>query len=547
MNNDAVKTVKSGWNKKWFLIACLLFLIVTFPHAEELVSFNFDNADIRLIIKLVGELTKSNFVYDEGKIRGTVTVSCPSKISVEDTFKALESILEVKGLAMVKAGDLIKIVPKVDARQKSVETRVGKEIEGVTREDRIYTQVVRLEHADVQDVWRLIGPLVPKDGSVVVSSKTNTIVITDTSSNIYRLLKIIREVDREPPADRKKIYVYYLKNADPEELAKVLSGIRVDETARKGTTRVPRNIRQTSLESKPSVVADKPTNSLVITALPRDYEILEEVIKKLDIKRDQVLIEALIAEVSLDRISELGTELASWDEAVEGRKTIFGGTSYGMRDKMKAGELSGAVLGVMKGSQIGAIINYYKTDADFNILSAPYLVTRDNETAEILIGKNIPYVVKSRITEVDPVNPTVIKTYEYKDVGIKLRITPHINPNGFVRLDVYELIEKMTHGSSADTPTTVKREISNTVEVRGGSTVVIGGLIRDDKQKRVKKVPILGDIPIIGLFFRTKEVVVEKTSLLIFITPHVITSPEEMEKKTLEKKKEGEKLLPKKL
>ena len=527
----------------WFAFTGIILLFVSFVYAEGFVSFNFDNADIELIIKLVSELTETNFVYDEAQVKGTVTVSCPRKISVGDTYRTLESILEVKGFAMVPSGDLVKIVRKADARMKSVEIRIGKEI--VTRDDRIYTQVVRLEYADVQDVWKLIGPLVPKDGSVVVSSKTNTIVITDTSSNIYRLLKIIQEVDRECPTGQKRIYVYYLENADPEELARVLSGIRVDETSQggKAPSRVPR-LRQISMETKPTIVADRLTNSLVITALPRDYEVLEEVIRKLDIRRDQVLIEALIAEVSLDKLSDLGTELATWDEAVEGTERVFGGSNYGMRDAATLGELSGAVLGVMKGSQIGAIINYYKKDSDFNILSAPYLFTRDNEQAEILIGKNIPYVTKSRITETDISTPTVIKTYEYKDVGIRLRITPHINPKGFVRLEIYELIEKLTEGPSPDTPATIKREISNTVEVKGGSTVVIGGLIRDDERKVVRKIPLLGDIPILGLLFRKTSTVVEKTSLMIFITPHVITSPEQMEEKTLQKRREGKAILP---
>ncbi len=513
---------------------------------EELVSFNFDNADIKLIIKLVSELTETNFVFDETQVSGFVTVSCPRKISVDDTYRALESILEVKKLAMVPSGELVKIVTRADAKLKSVETRIGKDIEGVARDDRIYTQVVRLEHADVQDVWKLIGPLVPKEGSVVVSARTNTIVITDTSSNIYRLLKIIQEVDKESPAGRKRVYVYYLENADPEELAKVLSGIRVEEAGEKKSGRVPTRGGIT-LEGKPIILADRPTNSLVITALPRDYAILEEVIRKLDIKRDQVLIEALIAEVSLDKLVELGTELASWDEPVEGSDRAFGGTSYGLREAFETGQLSGGVIGVMRGSQIGAIINYYKKDADFNILSAPYLFTRDNEEAEILIGENVPFVTQSRITETDTDTPTVIKTYEYKDVGITLRITPHINPKGFVRLEIYELIEKLAEGPSADTPTTVKREIRNNVEVKNGSTVVIGGLIRDDKERVVHKIPILGDIPVIGLLFRSSRDVIQKTSLLILITPHVITTPEEMEEITREKRKEGEAILPDKL
>lgn len=531
-----------------YLIAGMLLLLVSLARAEERVSFSFESADIRVIIKVVSELTRTAFVYDETQIVGTVTVTCPKKIAVADTYRTLESILEVKGFAMVPSGDLVKIVPRADARVRSVETRVGKEIEEIARDDRIYTQVIRLEHADAQDVWRVIGPLVPKDGSVVVSAKTNTIVITDASSNIYRLLKIIHEMDKEAPSRQKKIYVYYLENADPEELARVLSGIRVAETTKEGkTTRTASSAKEMALGAKPIIIAHNPTSSLVITALPRDYEILEEVIKKLDIKRHQVMIEALIAEVSLDKLYELGTELATWDEEVEGSERFFGGTEHGIREAAELGQLSGGVIGVMKGSQIGAIMSYYKKDSDFNILQAPYLITRDNEEAEILIGENVPYVSESRITETDTDTPTVIKTYEYKDVGIKLKITPHISPKGFVRLEVYELIEKLTEGTSSDTPTTVKREIQNTVEVKDGSTVVIGGLIRDDTQKVVSKIPILGDIPILGLLFRKTSTVTEKTSLLIFITPRVITSPEEMEEKTQEKTREGEVLIPGKL
>ncbi len=529
---------------------------------ENLVSFDFDNADIKMVIKSVGELTGTNFIYDESIVTGTVTVSCPQKIDINDVMRALESILEVKGYALIECPDFIKVVRKFTAKEKNVGVRVGKTAEDTESGDRVYTQVIRLEHADAEEVSKLLSGFVPKDGSIFASSETNTLIITDVSSNIYRLLKIIQEVDKEAPVGKKQVYVYFLKNADPEKLAEVLSGIRVEEMRKEKSktekekrevkkrmqaaarVRYQRAMAGLAEQEAPTIVADSATNALVITALPGDYEVLRGVIEKLDIRRSQVLIEALIAEVSLDKLVEIGMEWANWDEAEIGRESLFGGSSFGIREGAGAGALSGITLGIIKNSNIGGIINAYKKDADFNILSSPYLYTRDNEEAEILIGENIPYVTQSRVTETDAVNPTVIKTYAYKDVGITLRITPHINPDGIVRMEIYQLIEKLVSGDiSIDTPTTVKREIKNVVDVKDGSTIVIGGLIRDDKEDVAHKIPLLGDIPILGYLFRYSRQVSTKTSLLILISPHVATNFGEIEALTQKKREEGKSVI----
>jgi len=175
-----------------------------------------------------------------------------------------------------------------------------------------------------------------------------------------------------------------------------------------------------------------------------------------------------------------------------------------------------------------------------NILSTPHITTSNHQEARIVVGENVPYVMQSRVTETDPSTPTVIKTFEYKDVGISLEIIPHIGQGQLVRLEISSQFTKLidTVTSSTDTPTTAKREAQTVVSMNSGSTVVIGGLIRDDKVTTVKKIPLLGDLPLLGPLFRFQRDQLQKTNLLIFITPKILASPQDMEQATENKKRQ---------
>ena len=515
---------------------------------QRTIDLNFNNVELKLVVRALGELTGRNFVYDEAVVKGTVTVHSVDKVSVEEAYQALGSILEVKGLVAVASGDtgLIKILPAAEAKMHYTAVGIGKTLQGVPKDDHIHTQVIRLQHADAQEVWRLLAPYVPKEGSIVHSPDTNTIIITDTSANIYRLLRIIQEVDRESPAGRKRIYVYRLQNADPEEMAKVLTGIPVRGSAgAPGATKAPvRMSEAASVRQQPTIVADPASNSLVIAALPVDYEVLKEVIEQLDIVRAQVLVEALIAEVSLDRLVDIGVEWASADEPAEGKDTVVGGTNFDFRRELETGTLMGLGLGLMRGTTLAAVLAAHGRDTGFEILSSPYIITRDNEEARILVGENIGYVSQSRFTDTDVATPTVIRTWEYRDVGIEMSITPHVNPEGSVRLEMKQVIETLLEGPEPGVPTTAKRSLENTIDVMDGHTVVVGGLFKDNTVTVVSKVPFLGDLPLLGWLFRRSREVEVKTSLLIFITPHVVRSPEEMRALTEKKRQEGEEAAP---
>jgi general secretion pathway protein D len=228
---------------------------------------------------------------------------------------------------------------------------------------------------------------------------------------------------------------------------------------------------------------------------------------------------------------------------VEGSARFFGATNFGPRVDFASGTLEGLAVGLWRGTgsnlRIGTMVHALKTQTGVNILSTPHILTSNHHKASIIVGESRPFVTQSKITEGDPLTPTVVKTYEYKDVGITMEITPHISKGGLIRLEINseftKLIEDVT-SSSVDTPSTAKRQAETVVSMNSGTTVVIGGLIRDDKTTIKKKVPLVGDIPLIGGLFRFDKEQLQKTNLLIFITPHIMGNQEDMEQITEEKR-----------
>jgi general secretion pathway protein D len=202
-------------------------------------------------------------------------------------------------------------------------------------------------------------------------------------------------------------------------------------------------------------------------------------------------------------------------------------------------------LGLIKGEDISALINLSQTDTDVNILSTPSLLTNDNQEAQITVGERVPLITGTRYTEED----RPIYTFTYEDVGIILRIIPQINPKGFVTLKISQEITKVLRETlyEVKAPKLTKRETQTTVSVGDKETIVIGGLIRDDKSSTVRKVPFLGDIPLLGRLFRRETEETKKTSLLVFVTPHIITNPQEIAELTAQKKTESDKFIEKEM
>ena len=592
--------------------------------ADELIYVNFDQVDIRVMLKTVGELTGINFVVEDS-VTGTVTVMSPTKIRLGDIYSVLESVLDVKGYAAVPSGSggLVKIVPRADAVKQNLPVRIGADPSQIPQNDSLVTQIIPLSYADVREVEQIIKPLLATTLHVAVYPRTNRLLVTDTSANIRHIAEVISNID--VPGSKEEVTVIGLNHASAEVLSeqiarimdsgngapsqtgrnRTIAGIEtgrkimpdtrtnsiiavanrqdteiIEALVKKLDVERPRganNVHVVSLENASAeeaaisltaalanlritgtaeesqqvqVTADKGTNSLIITASAQDYEVIAEIIEKLDVFREQVLVEMLIVEVSEDSLREIGIDWATLDEAVEGSVRGFAATSFGPRVNFDFdnGRPEGLAVGAWKASgsdvRIGAILNALDKTSGVNILSTPHATTSNHNTATIIVGENIPYVMESRVTDTgDPITPTVIDSFEYKDVGITLEITPHISKSGLVRLEIdsefTKLIEGVT-GRSVNTPTTAKRQVQTVVSMESGSTIVIGGLIRDDKTTVEKKVPLLGDLPVLGSLFRFQRDQMQKTNLLMFITPHVARSQEDMERITEMKKKEME-------
>jgi general secretion pathway protein D len=608
---------------------------------DSLITMDFKDADLNVVIKFIGELTGKNFLVSD-QVRGKVTIISPKKITVREAYQVFVSVLEMNGFSAVPSAEAIKIIPSGIARQAGLEIHKGKEASAVKEEDKMITQIIPLEYATSDEVRTLFTPLISKDGTIISYKPTNHLIITERASNIHRLLKIVEQIDvltveesisifplefasakamaekitqlissdvrqpaqartpgpsapqrvlkvipdertnniivlankqdtqeirklianldKEAPKGKSQLHVRYLEHARAEELAKVLNSMLSSQPKASPKTQqsqAPAQVEETS------VTADKATNSLVITASPQQYLELEAVIQKLDMVRSQVLVETLIAEVSMEKALQIGIDWRLMDQPVEGSIRGFGGTDFGLISGLQKGTLTdaGLVLGVSQGFisiggtqyvNLGALLRAFQKDTDVNVLSTPHLLTMDNEKAKIIVADNVP-ILKTDLTTPLAVSSTtasniaVSRTYEYKDIGIQLEITPHISKGSMVRLEVSTEVSNITSIDSTNPGfvTTRKRQANTTVVVESGQMMVIGGLIRDDRSEETKRVPCIGNVPILGWLFKTYGGSKSKTNLLIFITPHIIRSPEDMAKATAKKKQEADENLKK--
>jgi len=591
--------------------------------ADELISVNFEQVDIRSVIKTIGDITGINFVVDDN-VSGTVTMMSPTKIRLGELYEVLESILEVRGYAAVPSENLVKIVTRADAVKRNLQVRVGSNPAEIPKSDSIITQIIPISYADAAEVSQIVQPLLADGAQMATYPRTNSIVITDTCSNIRHIATIIQKLD--VTGSQEQVTVFGLEYASAQVLSEQITRIMEKHKSASSQTLRNRNTPQIETEIKilpdlrtnslivvanaqdtemidglvtqldiqrpigtnnvhvvylkngqavdvaksltaalsnlkiagaleatqeVHVSADEGTNALIIAASAQDFEVLAEIIDKLDIFREQVFVEMLIMEISEDALRKIGIDWATIDKSVEGSARIFGATNFGPRVDFASSTLEGLAVGISRGSgtdvRIGSMLHALEKQSGINILSTPHILTSNHNKAKIIVGESRPFVVKSRITEgTDPLTPTVIQEFEYKDVGITMDITPHISQSGLIRLEIKseftKLIEDVT-SLAVDTPSTAKREAETIVSMNSGSTVVIGGLIRDDKIAVETKVPFLSDVPLIGGLFKYQKDQLQKTNLLIFITPHIMRSQEDMEQITADKKKEIESVL----
>jgi len=625
------------WNLS-VLMLCLLLLSPARAMAEEEVTFNFNNADIRSVIKFVSDFTGRNFLVDN-RVKGKVTIISPRALPAEAAYQVFLSILEVNGFAAVAGKNVTKIIPLAISKQKGIQVHFKGLPNG---DDSLITQVISLKYAQAQQLVAVLRPMVATTGNITAYAPANMLLVTDSSSNIRKVLSIIRaldvseavgiklirlkyasadklakiltgmfatgagaarpaarpglaglssagaaamikvtaynpenmlivvaptasvaaidalveKLDLPPDADAGLLQVRYLKNADAESVAKVLNEMlsgasQGSSSLTGGSTAGKKPGGKQLFTGTVRVVADPATNALLITADLNDRKALNKIIDKLDIRRLQVFIEALIIEVSTSRAQQFGIEWrALGDFTQPGRKPI-GGTTFGNQagtnintvgaNPLAAG--NGLAVGVVDGTisfggaqflNLAALVRALEADTNTNVLSTPNLLTMDNEEAEIIVGQNVPFLTGSSSTQGGVTNP--FTTIQRQDVGLTLRVTPQISEGDTVHLKIFQEISSIAPNTSgASDIITNKRSIKTVVLARDGQTIVLGGLMRDDDSEAVQQVPCLGKIPILGEAFKYTELTNKKTNLMVFLKPHVINSARDIKTITQDK------------
>jgi general secretion pathway protein D len=595
---------------------------------EVVTDFNFPDADIMDIAKALGKLTGQNFILDKD-VKGRITIISNSAITVKDAWRAFLTALDMNGFALIPSGKFIRIARQRDARDKQLRTYTGKY---APDSDALITRLFSLKFLSAEEVARNFRSFMPANSRIIPYEQTNTVIVTDTGSNIAKLAKLldildvesydagieviavkyasavelaklvdqllpgsgggagagprfpgaggrggftsrktkeggiintiiadertntlivhantkgadqvrelINKLDKKLPAalGGGKIHVIYLQFADAEQISNTLNNLAQGGGAAKapssgagGTGVNP--VQATLFEGNIKIAADKSTNSLVVTATGNDYITLQQVVNRLDIPRDQVYAESYIMEISLRKEFNFSANILNPSSGI-GSLPSSDLSSF-IANPLSA---SGAIIGFTSGGSktitaggqsvqvhtVQGLIKFLQTNTNASVLATPQILTLDNTEATFESAEKIP-VLSQTVS-----NGTVSTGTTKEDVSISLKIKPAINKmSNFVKLDIEAKLQDFSNRKLPDALANQavainSRTAKTSVVCADGDTIVLGGLVRDVANDTVAKIPVLGDIPVLGWLFRSKDTNSTKSNLLIFITPKII-------------------------
>lgn len=587
-------TMKSK-RRIFVLVALTIMAMAPGTFAQESgITLNWKDADIRIVVEAVSEATGKNFILDP-RVTGKVNLLSAEPMSQDAFYEAFLSILQVHGYIAVESGNLIKILPDATARQFpsgfGTEDAAGpddmatqviqvknvgatqlvpilrplipqyghmvahagsnmliisdraanlarmvsiiRRIDMASDED---IEVVALQNASATEIVRIMTALTqtqradgaPVSTSLVADSRTNSVLIGGDKANRLRLRTLIAHLDTPLEAGGDS-QVRYLRYADAEELASKLQAHFTSQiTAGAGGQAAPSSLDNVN------VWADPQTNAIIVDAPPKMMRSMMQIVDKLDIRRAQVLVEAIIVEVIADEENRFGvswalegtgsdTPIALTDFADVSGVVQLGSAAAGGTVDPSSLIRNGVTVGVGRISDTGvsfaAILNALEGDADTNIISTPSIVTTDNEEATLNVGQEVPFVTGSFTNTggtTGSVNP--FQTINREQIGVKLAITPQINEGDSMVLDISQEISSIAQsaGDAVDLITN-QRIVETTVIVNDGEILVLGGLLEDTLLESTQAVPFLGKVPLLGALFRSQKTTKKKTNLMIFI------------------------------
>jgi len=589
------------------LVALLCSSLSTLAVEEETYTLNFRDADIKELIKFVADTTGYTVIMDP-KIRANIQVISQEPVNRQQLYDMFLSVLSMNGFTAIKNDNVLRIVSDKTVRTQPIPvTSTGRvnaeyitrviELENITATKLIpvlrplmpqeghmaayadsnaiivsdsrenvqkiieiisqldkttqqETEIIKLKYASAEEVVRILNQILKPQGgdkntsedrvNLVADTRSNSILISGGGQARLKAIVLVAKMDTalESVGNARVIYLNY---ANAKDLAPVLSKVsqnmaRLDSGA--GTaTRTASNVGS-------AIEADEATNALIITAQSEVMEGLQAIIERLDVPRAQVMVEAIIVEVTQGDMKDLGVDFMFADLkngfGSSNHTGNLGGIAQGAfnDDNEKAitglagalasipGALWGGVDFKPNGNSFAAILTALESSGETNILSTPSLMTLDNNEASIVVGQEVPFVTGSYTStgggnNSNPGNP--FQTINRKNVGITLKVTPHVNEGGQITLKIIQEVSGLaaTEQSTVDVVTN-ERRIETTVNTQDGETIVLGGLIQDDVNEVVSKIPILGDMPLLGRLFKKTKTTVTKKNLMVFIRPTVV-------------------------
>ena len=560
-------------------------------HRADKVTMNMRDADIRALIQWVADKTHKNMIVHKA-VQGKVTVLSSQPISIEEAYKVFLSVLQVHGYAAIETDDAVKIVPQALATSSGlpasgtgadndmvvsvlklhnasavkistmVKPMLSKEalvspyadtnvlvvadhaanIASVkqlvaqldsTGDNRI--QLVRLKYANASDVLDSLTALMPQSGrggdspelSMSVDERSNSILLAGDPARRSRMIKLIKQLDT-PLKGEGNTQVVYLHYVDAKELVPILQGLAKSIQA---------DQKDTNKANSVSVESSATANALIINAPPAMLSTMKRVVSQLDIRRAQVLVEALVVEVSGDIANDLGvTWITDPEQSVIAGVSTPGDLPLVSTDTTTTSVLpfapgKGLTFGYFNSGDLQAAVRALDATQNANILSTPTVVAIDNEEASLLVGQNVPFITgQATGSSSSTTNP--FTTIERQDIGITLDVTPRINEGDSVTLEIKQKTENLA--TSVDTSAvasdiiTNKREINTKAMIKDNQILVLGGLISDEQREVKEKVPFLGSLPLIGRLFSSTSKTTSKKNLMVFIHPVILKDEEHM-------------------
>lgn len=552
------------------------------------VALNFDNAEIKDVLQVIlGEILNVNYILDK-RVGGTINLHATGQVYKEELLSMLNTLLYVYDFAIIKDGDLYRILPKAESRQETNIVISGDKIPPWSKD--IMIQIVPLQYENPKNLNATIKPFMTGIGNIVTHADSPYIILIETASNMEKLLTLVKTFD-VPFFAGKAVKFYDFKYVDARNMAKDLATLAQSMGGKVGgegefnfvpfsdtnkmliVTRVPELLPKIDLwiknidvppseleeelkiyvykvqhqkaetivpvltqiynekmaaQPKPlgkkqpeamKIVADAKTNTIVVKALPSDYRGIKAIIEAIDATPQQVFIEVLILEVDLKSTLDYGTE---W--SLKMRNTNL----FGFGDLQRTADTP--AISFTKGN-FEILMDILATNSNTKILSAPHVLVRDEQPANIQVGSEVPILTSSGATQGTDV---VFEQVQYRDTGIILTVTPHIGENDFVTLEIKQEVsnaETTTTGVSTS-PTFSTRKAGTSLVIKSGHTVSLGGIIEQKNEKSISKIPLLGDIPFLGNLFKSTSIANKRTELIMLITPYVANDAEEADSLT---------------